>query len=123
MVDGLTYAECDMRIAALRDDGRQLSKQTEQIPKLQIIFNPLELVLQAPPVAWSSDLFLEKSKYIKLLKTGVSVPRQCSGHPRTENAITRMVIRSLSLNSTSRQSRCCGAFKYSSTAGADCVIE
>ena len=30
------------------------------------------------------SVFFKKSKFKKLLKTGVSVPRQSSGHPRTE---------------------------------------
>ena len=36
--------------------------------------------------------FLKKSKFKTLLKTGVSVPRQSSGHPRTENAITKIIL-------------------------------
>ena len=37
-----------------------------------------------------NNIFMKKSKLKKLLKTGVSVPRQCLSHPRTENAITKI---------------------------------
>ena len=30
---------------------------------------------------------LEKSKFKKLLKSGVSVPTQCSGHPQTKEGV------------------------------------